>query len=44
MTDQGYNYLDKSIQETSGFFETRIENQKTPAPSPAVRKLSRKKK
>ena len=26
MTKQGYNYLDRSIQETSGFFETRVEN------------------
>ena len=40
----GYNYLDRSIQETSGFFETRVENLETPAPPPAVRSLTRKKK
>ena len=44
MTEQGYNYLDGSIQEMSGFFETRVENLETPAPPPAVRSLSRKKK
>ena len=44
MTKQGYNYLDRSIQEISGFFETRVENLKTPAPPPAVRSLTRKKK
>ena len=44
MTEQGYDYLDRSIQEMSGFFETRIENLETPAPPPAVRSLTRKKK
>ena len=44
MAKQGYNYLDRSIQEISAFFETRIENLETPAPPPAVRSLSRKKK
>ena len=44
MTEQGYNYLDRSIQEMLGFFETRVENLETPAPPPAVRKPSRKKK
>ena len=44
---QGYNYLDKSIQEISDFFKTRVENLETPAaaPSPpAVRSISREKK
>ena len=44
MTEQGYNFLDRSIQEMSGFFETRVENLETPAPPPAVRSLTRKKK
>ena len=44
MTEQDYNYLDKSIQEMSGFFETRVENLETQAPLPAVRSLPRKKK
>ena len=44
MTKQGYNYLDRSTQEMSGFFETRIENLETSAPPPAVRSLTRKKK
>ena len=45
MTEQDYNYLDKSIQEMSGFFETRVENLlETSAPPPAVRSLPRKKK
>ena len=41
MTEQEYNYLDRSIQEMSGFFEIRAENLETPAPQPAVRNLSR---
>ena len=41
MTEQGYNYLDRYIQELSGFFETRVENLETPAPE---RSLTRKKK
>ena len=44
MTEQDYNYLDKSIQEMSGFFETRVENLETPAPPTAVRSLTRKMK
>ena len=44
ITKQGYNYLDGSIQEMSGFFETRVENLQTLAPSPAVRSLTWKKK
>ena len=44
MIEQGYNYLDRSIPEMSGFFETRVENLETPALSPAVRFLTRKKK
>ena len=44
LTEQGYNYLDRSIQEISGFFETSVENLETPAPPPAVRSLTRKKK
>ena len=44
MTEQGYNYLDRSIQEMSGFFATRVENLETPAPPSAVRSLTRKKK
>ena len=42
--EQGYNYLDRSIQEMTVFFETRIERQETPAAPPAVRSLPRKKK
>ena len=41
MTEQGYNYLDKSIQEMSGFFETSVENLETPGPPPAIRSLSK---
>ena len=37
MTKQGYNFLDRSIQEVSGFFETRVENLETPAPCPMLR-------
>ena len=44
MTEQGYNNLDRSIQEMSGFYETRVENLETPAPPPPVRSLTRKKK
>ena len=44
MTKQGYNYLDRSIQEMSVFFETRVENLESPAPPPAVRILTWKKK
>ena len=44
LTKQGYNYLDRSIQEMSGFFETRVENLETPATPPTVRSLTRKKK
>ena len=44
MTEQGYSYLDRSIQEMSGLFETRIENLETPATPPAVSSLTRKKK
>ena len=44
MTEQGYNYLDRSIQEISGFFETRVENLETPAPQATVRSLPKKKK
>ena len=44
MTKQGYNYLDRSIQEMSGFFEERVENPETSALHAAVRSLTRKKK
>ena len=44
MTEQWYNYLDRSIQEMSGFFETRIESLETSAPPPAIRSLTREKK
>ena len=44
MTKQGYNYLDRSIQEISGFFETRVENLVTPAPPAAVRSLKKNNK
>ena len=44
MTKHGYNYLYRSIQEMSDFFETRVENLETPALLPAVRSLTRKKK
>ena len=44
MTEQGYNYLDRSIQEMLVYYETRVDNLETPAPPPAVRILTRKKK
>ena len=44
MTEQGYNYLDRSIQEMSGFFKTRVEKLETPAPPLVIRSLTRKKK
>ena len=44
MTEQGYNYLDRSNQEMSGFFEIRIENLETPAPPLPVKSLTRIKK
>ena len=44
MTEQGYNYLDRSIQEILGFFEIWVENLETLTPSPVVRNLLRKKK
>ena len=44
MTKQEYNYLDRSIQEMSGFFETKVENLETTAPPLAVRSLTRKNK
>ena len=43
MTEQGYNYLDRSIQEMLGFFETWVEDIETPAPPLAVRSLPRNK-
>ena len=39
MTEQRYNYLDRSIQDMSGFFETRIENLETIAPPPKEKDL-----
>ena len=44
ITIKGYNYLDNSIKEISGSFETRVDNLETPTSSPAVTSLSRKKK
>ena len=44
MTEQGYNYLDRSIQEISSFFETKIENLVASALPPAVKKPPKKKK
>ena len=44
MTERGYNYLDRSIQEMSGVFETKVENLETLAPPPTVRSLTRKNK
>ena len=44
LTVQGYNYQNRSFQEMSGFFITRVENLCTSAPPPAIRSLSRKKK
>ena len=41
--NNGYNYLDRSIQEMAGFFETRVENLETSAPPLAVRSLLGKK-
>ena len=43
MTEQGYNYLNRSIQDISELFETRVENLETPALPAAVRRLTRKK-
>ena len=43
-TKQGHSYLNRSIQEMSGFFEIRVENLETPVPPSAVRSLTRKKK
>ena len=37
MTEQRCNYLDRSIQEMSGFFETWVAYLETPAPEPAIR-------
>ena len=42
MTEQGHNYLDRSIQNMISLFETMIENQDAPAPTPAVKKPSKK--
>ena len=44
ITKQGYNCLERSIQEMPGFLETRVENLETPAPPSAVRSLPKKKK
>ena len=44
MIKQGYNYLDRPIQEMPAFFETRAENLETPASPPTVRSISEKKK
>ena len=44
MTEQRYNYLDRSIQEMSGFIETMVENLETPSPQQVIRSLTRKKK
>ena len=44
MSEQGYNHLDRSIQEMLDFFDTRVENLETPSPPPAVRSLTEKKK
>ena len=43
MSRQGYNYLDRSVQEMSGFFEIKVENLETPEPAPAMRSLTKKK-
>ena len=40
MTEQVYNYLEKSIQDV---FETWVEYFETPSPPPAVKRLPRKK-
>ena len=40
ITKQGYNYLERTIQKMPGFFETRVENLKFPAPPVAVRSLT----
>ena len=43
--DQPRLQLSRQIYSVmSGLFETRVENLETPAPSPAVRSLSREKK
>ena len=44
MSKQECNCLDRSIQEVSGFFQTRVENLETPAPLPAARSLTRKRR
>ena len=36
MTEQGYIYLDRSIQKMSVCFETRVEKLETPAPPASV--------
>ena len=43
MTKQGYSYLDRSIQEISGFFETRVENLETPTPTANYNKSNQEK-
>ena len=42
MTEQEYNYLDRTIQDMSGFFETQEENLEAPASD--VKKPPKKKK
>ena len=44
MTEQGYNYLDRPIQEMPGFLETRVDNLETQTAPPDVRSLTKKKK
>ena len=44
MTKQGYNYLERSVQEMTSFFETRIENQEALAPPPNDQKPPKNKK
>ena len=43
-TKQGYNYLDRFIQQMPGFFETRLENQETPVALSTVKKPPKKRK
>ena len=41
MTKQGYDYLDRTIKEISGFIKTQLDNLEVPAP--AIQKPSKKK-
>ena len=44
MTKQGYNYLDRSIQEMSSFFKIMVKILETSVSPPAIRSLTRRMK